>query len=427
MDAAKTRRNSGDELSSLRFLYEASKVLSSTLDLQKTLNNIAHLCVPLFCDYCVIDVVDKDGIVRRISAIHRDTRKSHMMYELAKYAPKLKRTEGPGGVLASGKIKYSRKITDSILKDIAQNERHLKLIQALKPQSAIFIPLKSREITFGILSLTSTEERIYSHEEKKILEDLGRRAGMAIDNAYLYSSVQNELERRKEDDERTNAFIGFAGHELKSPLASIKAYIQLMHLRVRKLNDPSFPQILSKIDRKIDILTKLINDYLDITKIRAGKFSYTDEVFELSALLQSTIDDAQQNSDTHKIVWIEKKDKEIMMKADRNRIRQVFINLLENAVKYSPQSDRVEVGVMEEKGNVYVSIKDYGVGIPRSLHQQVFEPFYRLTEVKGATPGMGLGLSLCAKIVKHYGGHIYLHSVKNRGSTFTVRLPLYKR
>lgn len=425
MDAAKTRRKCGDELSSLRFLYEASKVLSSTLDLQQTFNNIARLCVPLFCDYCVIDVMDDNGEVHRIAAIHKDRRKSHSMYELMQYAPVLKRKQGPGEVMVSGKLAYSYNMTDAMLQEIAQSKRHLMLLRALNPKSVVFVPLKSREITFGCLTLAATTSRVYSSEEKNILQDLGRRAGMAVDNAYLYSSIERELERRKEDDERTNAFIGFAGHELKSPLASIKAYIQLMHLRVQKTSDPTFPDILRKIDRKIDILTKLINDYLDITRIRAGKFSYSDEQFSLSTLLQTTVDDVQQNTDTHRLVLKNGNAGGLGLYADKTRIRQVFLNLFENAVKYSPKSDKVEIGVLVEKGDVYVSIKDYGVGISKQLQGQIFEPFFRISEVKGTTPGMGLGLSLCSKIVKHYGGYIYLKSAKNRGSTFTVRLPLH--
>jgi signal transduction histidine kinase len=170
-------------------------------------------------------------------------------------------------------------------------------------------------------------------------------------------------------------------------------------------------------------LTKLINDLLDISKMRQGKLDYREEPFDLDALSQEIVENLQAGTSTHQLL-IEGRT-EVQVYGDRDRIGQVLINLLTNAIKYSPKADTVIARVSKDQENAIVSVQDFGIGIAAAHHKQIFERFYQVTDPEEKTyPGLGMGLYICAEIIERHHGRIWVESRKDQGSTFSFTLPL---
>lgn len=177
------------------------------------------------------------------------------------------------------------------------------------------------------------------------------------------------------------------------------------------------------MDVQINKLTGLIGDLLDVTKIEAGKFQFTEDYFAFDSLVKEIIEEVQRTTDKHTIIYNGTTKKTIY--GDKDRIGQVIINFLTNAIKYSPQSDKILVTVKADKKELTLCVRDFGVGIPQKKQSQIFQRFYR---VSGAThdtiPGIGLGLYISSEIIKRQHGKIWFESKRGKGSTFCFSLPL---
>jgi PAS domain S-box-containing protein len=228
---------------------------------------------------------------------------------------------------------------------------------------------------------------------------------------------RKEIERRKDD------FISIASHELKTPVTSLKGFAQVLQRRLKRQDDEESLRFLAIMDKQLNKLTKLINDLLDISKMRQGKLDYREEPFDLDALSQEIVENLQAGTSTHQLL-IEGRT-EVQVYGDRDRIGQVLINLLTNAIKYSPKAETVIVRVSKDQENAIVSVQDFGIGIAAAHHKQIFERFYQVTDPEEKTyPGLGMGLYICAEIIERHHGRIWVESRKDQGSTFSFTLPL---
>lgn len=230
-----------------------------------------------------------------------------------------------------------------------------------------------------------------------------------------------DISELKQLEKQREAFIGFASHELKNPLTSILAYIQLMH---RQPLDKKSKDYIKKINAKINILIGLTNDFMDIAKIKIGRLELQKETFDLMTITKEKINEIKLINKKVLITVKGRKKQEIF--ADKVRIGQVIANLFSNAIKYSPDSQKIIVKVKLQGNEVVVSIKDFGVGLAPHLKDRVFEPFFRAVSNTDKTPaGTGIGLYLCLEIMKSHNGKIWLDSTEGKGSTFYFSLPLH--
>lgn len=231
---------------------------------------------------------------------------------------------------------------------------------------------------------------------------------------------------RKELEERKDAFISMAGHELRTPLAALKLQTQLLEKHLARQGMQVAPAIFAKLEAQINRVSRLVGDLLDISKIQAGKLEYTREPVELDRLLREAVETMQQAYPSHTILLCGSTSATLI--GDRDRLEQVFVNLLSNAIKYSPQAKTVEVDVSTSAQTATVRICDHGLGIPHAQRDKIFERFYRVTDAKQqAIPGLGIGLSICTEIVKHHEGTITVESMVGQGSTFSVTFPIMTR
>ncbi|HEX7733467.1 MAG TPA: PAS domain S-box protein [Ktedonobacteraceae bacterium] len=235
--------------------------------------------------------------------------------------------------------------------------------------------------------------------------------GFVLDN-----SAHKELEQRKDD------FISMASHELRTPLTAVKMQTQLVRKRLEKHSQHEAATALSRVEGPVKQLERLIGELLDVSKIQAGRLEYLQETVDLDALLQEITDILQQSSPSHNIVVHGAAQTSLI--GDRDRLGQVFINLISNAIKYSPDAETVEIDLSTSEDAVIVQVRDHGLGIPREQRDKIFERFYRVTDPKQkAIPGLGMGLYIAAEIVHRHGGTMTVDSAIGKGSTFTVTLP----
>jgi len=233
----------------------------------------------------------------------------------------------------------------------------------------------------------------------------------------LDNSARKELEQRKDN------FISMASHELRNPLAALKLQIQLTRKRLERQSQHETSAALSRVERPIQQLERLIADLLDVSKIQAGKLEYLQETVDLNTLLRDIVATMHHVYPSHDLVV--HGALQTSLPGDQDRLGQVFTNLISNAIKYSPNARSVEIDLSASATTVTIRVQDHGPGIAHEQRDKIFERFYRATDSKRkGIPGLGMGLYIVAEIVKHYGGTISVDGDVGKGSIFTVTLPL---
>ncbi len=230
-------------------------------------------------------------------------------------------------------------------------------------------------------------------------------------------------EARYEAEIQKDEFIGLAAHELKNPLAVIKGFAGLLDQHYKKLGNRKVVTFTEEIGSQSDKMLELINDLLDVNKIEVGKFVYEDELFDFDDLVKETVTHQRIINKGRTITLSGSSN--VIIKADRYRIGQVIINLLTNALKYSPKKSPIEVKIKKSKKEVTVTVKDYGVGVPTHEQKKIFNEYYRTRHtLRGRTEGLGLGLFISRSIVNRHKGKIWVESKEGKGSTFHLTLPI---
>lgn len=224
----------------------------------------------------------------------------------------------------------------------------------------------------------------------------------------------------KELSEKKDEFLSIASHELKTPLTSIKASIQLISRALTP--DQKVSQFAIKASEQLMRLEKLISDLLDVSKINSGRLVYNNTRFNLAEMLEEVVQSVQHTTHTHRIV-IEHSDK-VTIWGDRYRLEQVVYNFLSNAIKYSPGADKVILHSEVKDNQVVVYIRDFGIGIVPENLNKTFDRYYRVDDTAMRFQGLGLGLFISAEILKRHNGHFWVESEVGKGSCFYFSLPL---
>lgn len=251
---------------------------------------------------------------------------------------------------------------------------------------------------------------------KPLYEEQGNFSGYV--GACVDITEQKKLQEQKDD------FLAIASHELKTPVTSIKAFIQVMEKMLLSKGLSTEAQFANKIDMQINKLIGLISDLLDVTKISTGKLQFNNSVFDLDILLSQVSDDLQYTFTTHKIT------KNLSAKGavygDKERMEQVIVNLITNAVKYSPQAKEIIIESSVKENEFHFQVKDFGIGIPPENLHNVFDQFFRVNHTEQHKfPGLGLGLYISSEIIKRQNGKIWVSSESGQGSTFGIAMPIH--
>ncbi len=239
-------------------------------------------------------------------------------------------------------------------------------------------------------------------------------------NQYGLGTIVQDITEQKILEKRKDDFISMASHELKTPVTSIKAFTQLIARTV--VQDPQ-KEYIHKIENQTNRLIHIINEMLDVSKIRTGRFTINKELFDFDELVHEVVSNYNPTHPSHQVKVHGSSGQKVF--ADRTRISQVMINIASNAVKYSPQADHVDIYIGKDDKEVRFAVTDYGIGISKVNQSKIFQTFYRVVDIPdGEFPGLGIGLSIASQIIKLHGGQIGVKSSEGKGSTFWFTLPI---
>lgn len=320
------------------------------------------------------------------------------------------------------------------------------LLNILNTESFITAPIIVRDESIGFILMGNTSLYGKTAEgDAELLSILSSQIGTAIENAKLYAELfgshkelerrvadrTHELEKLNEELKRLNQmksdFISAVSHELRTPLTSIKGYASI--LMTGKLGDvlPAQKERLEKIDKHSNNLVHLINNLLDIARIESGKVQMEMKDISIKEMLDSIVDIiTPQVKEKNISLKINSKIKFDRIKADQSQIERVFLNLLSNAAKFTPENGKITIDIEEKSDDTQFSIEDTGIGIPSQDIQKVFQEFFRADNaLDQKIKGSGLGLSLVKKIIEAHKGKIWFSSELNKGTKFTFTIPKY--
>lgn len=278
--------------------------------------------------------------------------------------------------------------------------------------SYLAVPVISQAgIVIGGLFYGHPEPAKFKAEHENIIEAIAVQAAIALDNAKMYEEIK--LLNNKKDE-----FIGYASHELKTPLTTLSGYLQMAE------NNPDvIMATMPKIKKQISKLNAIISDLLDISKIEANKLNLNFIKINLWAFIKEVVESLNQFSTTHTIQYSLPAEDEVIV-IDVQKMGQVVTNLLTNAIKYSPQSDKVKLTAIRLGDQVHISIQDWGIGISVEEKGNIFNRFYRIPSSKDKVDGLGVGLYIAQEIMEAHHGKIWVDSELDKGSVFHISFPI---
>ncbi len=240
--------------------------------------------------------------------------------------------------------------------------------------------------------------------------------------AQGFTFIVRDLSEKAEFEKRKDSFISTATHELKSPVTSLKLYGEIVEAETRRSNNEAHIQSVVDLNKQVDKIVTLMDYLLDVGKIQKGRLQLKKKFFDMNILIEETIGTIQMVTKKHTILHEGKIAEKVY--GDRDRLAQVLVNLLTNAIKYSPGADEVIVKGVDKVDNIVVSVKDFGLGIAEAEQPEIFGRFYRTTgAINLKIEGIGLGLYVAKQIVVAHKGKMWLESKKGKGSSFYFSLP----
>jgi len=380
----RARREAEDRQQYADLLSEASAILGSSRDFPEALTQIAHLVVPRFADWITLQVSERVSSSleeTRTVSVHRDPSKAGLARE------------------------YSRSLLS------ASGEP-----RACLTNNSAIAPIMARGRVLGVIILGTEEPGRYGPKTLALLEELGLRAGVALENSQLYRAAQ-EADRRKDE------FLAMLGHELRNPLSPILTALELM----RRKAPQACERERATIERQIEHMVRLVDDLLDVSRITRGKIQLKRERIDPMAVLTKAVEMTAPLLErrSHHLELVPPPEP-LLVEGDSARLAQVLANLLNNAAKYTDPGGRIRVSVSREGRQVVLSVRDSGTGIPPEVLPRVFELFVQDSQaIDRSQGGLGLGLAIVRSLVELHGGTVSAHSEgAGRGSEFVVRLPL---
>ncbi len=427
-----TERKQAEERA--RFLSEASRILASSLDYQTTLASIVRLVVPALADWCAIHLLDDDGNINLLEVAHEDPRKVEWLMQWREQYPMI--SDAPVAleqVIRTGQPELIPAFTDEMLAALARNEQALAALRAIGYNSLMAVPLIVNGTIIGTITFVFAEsKRHFNEADLELAQEIAQRVSTAIEHGRLYSESQQAREQlmsyideRKETERRKDEFMSVVSHELKTPVTTIKGFTQLLQRRLQHFDDPEAHLFLSRLDSQLNRLTRLINDLLEISRIQTGRLKYRIEIFDLREVVEGIVEQIQATTTTHRFSIEDTAQVPAFVSGDRERLGHVFTNLLLNAIKYSPNVEKVLIRITTNEREVLVSVQDFGIGIAEDDLEKIFERFYQVSYPQERPfAGLGIGLYLSREIISRHNGRIWAESQKAHGTTFHVSLPL---
>jgi signal transduction histidine kinase len=297
-----------------------------------------------------------------------------------------------------------------------------ELLVGLGLRSELVAPLLLGARPIGMLSLSRVRTDAFSDDEIELVALLGRLVATAVQNIRAYEAERRRVEELARLSALRADFVSLVSHELRSPMAAVIGAARTLQDRWRLLSGDQRESFLALIADETDRLAGLVGDVLDTSRLEAGTFSYRFDDVDLARLVADAVDSAALTQQDVPVVAVLNGTLPAI-RGDRTRLRQVLGNLIDNAVKYSPEGGKVEVTAVRAEGRVRIAVRDDGPGIPREQQERIFEKFGRADVPGSSKPGSGLGLFIARSIAEAHGGTLEVSSVPREGATFVLTLP----
>jgi signal transduction histidine kinase len=420
--------------SRLKFLKDASEVLSSTLDSCDILANLSKTVTPGVADWCVIYEYLGDHSMNLLVASHNDPGKNKFALELTrKFPPDPDSSAGIYEVIRTGKPVLYAEITDEFITRIARDHEQLRLLRELDIQSAMLLPMFIRERIYGVMTLVITgSERRFDLKDLDFAQEIARRAMLALENARLYEESQKinahleqRVAKRTQELEAINreleAFSYSVSHDLRAPLRSIDGFSRKLINEYINVLDEEGRNYFMRIRRASQRMGELIDDLLKLSRI--SRMEIMPEMTDLSSIADSIASELKDSDPgRHAEIIIQPG---MATKADRNLMQIALQNLLDNAWKYTKKQSQSKIefsSFIQNNQNIYF-IKDNGVGFDMKHSDRLFKAFQRLHS-DSEFEGTGIGLATVQRIIHRHHGSIWVESEVNKGTIFFFTLTL---
>ncbi len=393
----------------LRFLAEAGAMLTESLDYESTLSRLFNLVVPGLASWFVVDLLE-EGHARRLSTAFLDPPRPALLRELQerfsnqplKPAAEAMRTRAPV---------VQRELAEHCCADVTEEPDQARLLLLLELRELVSVPLLARERVVGAMTLASRIPGRYGPLELELVQDLGRRAATAIENAQLYRQSREAVQARDE-------FLSIASHDLRGALSTVQLAAESLRRRASSrqpggLRPEEIAASAERVIAQVDRLEHLLEQLMDVSRISAGRMELRLESVDLAEVVAEVVGRAQELSQKNRAPFVLKIDRPIRGTWDKLRLEQVVANLVSNAV---------EIEARAEGALARLVVRDHGIGIAKADQARIFRRFERAAGTREIS-GIGLGLWIVHQIVDAFDGTIEVKSAPGKGATFTVRLP----
>jgi signal transduction histidine kinase len=396
------------------FLAEFGSVLALTLDYQETARNVARLVATDLADICLVDVTEEDGHVQRLVVVHRDPNKASLAQRLQHVELDRRRRYLGSDVFETEKPLLISQVTTEYLESLVQSEEHRRILYELEMKSLVAVPLLAHGRIVGSMVMIRSKGNNYSEEDVRLIEKVAFRAALAVDSARLYQFAQRAIRSRDE-------VLGIVAHDLRNPLSAILMQASLLKRSGGVSEQPT--KSAEMIERGVNRMNRLIRDLLDVTRMEGGRLVIEPDRVSSRQMVLDCID-------AHKLLaksaalhlYAETAPLLDDVWGDRDRLFQVFENLIGNAIKFTRPGGSITVGAKSKNGFVLFWVADTGTGIHQDDLSHVFERFWQMR--KSERRGAGLGLPIVKGIVEAHGGRIWVESTLGKGSTFYFTIPM---
>jgi signal transduction histidine kinase len=446
--------------SGTQYLAHASRLLADSIDYETTLVTVAGMALPYLGSWCIVDVVEPWGPMRRLAVVHPDPLKEERARRLKEgWPPGRDDPIGLPRVIRSRATELIPAVPDEMLVELAISPENLQDLRALGIGSVVVVPLVARDTVLGAITFVSADVgHQYAEADVELAEDLAARCSIALDNARLYrdleavrrdaaqlneqlvvSSIrQQELaEEARDANHAKSRFLATMSHEIRTPLNAIVGYTGLLEEEIAGSLAPMQRAYLERIKASSDHLVGLIDDILDLARVESGRMILDREIGPAQESIAAAIALIEPQARSA-AVSIETRcpDEDSSYFGDADRVRQILVILLSNALKFTDRGGRITVSCgttprpdAEAKlaGDgpwTFIRVTDTGIGISASEAETVFQPFVQVdpgsTRKQG---GAGLGLAIGLELANRMGGDLALQSVPGEGSCFTLWLP----
>ena len=399
----------------IAFLSRASNVLHSSLAYEETFRALLDLIVPVLATYCVIDVVDEGGAVRRLHIVHADSAKQPLADRLLAY-PHSQAHYLTHRAIRDSTPELINDVSDQFLSEVAEDEDHLAILRGLAPASMLMVPLVARAHVLGaLLFARDASEKPYDESDMALGVELAQRAASAVDNAQLYRRAQQAI-RARED------VLSVVSHDLRNPLAVISMCATSV-MESGNGDDERIRDAIRTIRDSTEWAKRLIRDLLNVAAIEAGGLSLTrrseDPVLLVTRAALYFEDLASGSSIA---IETELPERLPSVSCDSDRMLQAFGNLIGNALKFTPPGGVIRLGATDEGESVRFFVEDNGPGIPQEDIPHIFDRFWTARR-DARVRGTGMGLAIVRGITEAHGGRVWVERSSLGGAKFILLIP----